>query len=92
MSLTDRAIRALKPQAKPFKRFDERGLYLLVNPSRWVADGVDPSAERAARKLAREDSFEALAREWYAKEQSNWVPSHRERIIRRLERVCRLRA
>ena len=53
---------------------------------RSVADGIDPSAERAAQKLARADSFEALAREWYAKEQPNWVPSHGERIIRRLER------
>src|SRR5450631_84806 len=32
MSLTDTAIKAAKPAAKPYKLFDERGLYLLVNP------------------------------------------------------------
>ncbi len=32
------------------------------------------------------DSFEAVAREWYAKEAPSWVPSHGERILRRLER------
>ena len=33
MALSDRAIRATKPAPKPYKRFDERGLYLLVNPT-----------------------------------------------------------
>ena len=33
MALTDRAIRSTKPRSKPYKRFDERGLYLLVNPN-----------------------------------------------------------
>ena len=32
MSLTDTAIKAAKPAAKPYKLFDERGLYLLVKP------------------------------------------------------------
>ena len=31
--LSDAKIRALKPKAKPFKRADFDGLYLLVNPS-----------------------------------------------------------
>ncbi len=31
--LTDRAIRALKPASKPYKRFDGRGLYLEVMPA-----------------------------------------------------------
>lgn len=30
--LTDAAIRAAKPRGKPYKLFDERGLYLLVTP------------------------------------------------------------
>jgi hypothetical protein len=30
--LTDTEIRKTKPQAKPFKLADGRGLYLLVNP------------------------------------------------------------
>jgi integrase len=32
MALTDTAIKAAKPAAKPYKLFDERGLYLLVDP------------------------------------------------------------
>ena len=32
MSLTDTAIKTAKPAAKPYKLFDERGLYLLVDP------------------------------------------------------------
>jgi integrase len=32
MALTETAIRALKPQAKPYKVSDEKGLYLLVTP------------------------------------------------------------
>ncbi|MBK5965457.1 hypothetical protein CCR95_15515 [Thiocystis minor] len=33
MPLTDTAIRNAKPGDKPFKLFDERGLFLLVTPS-----------------------------------------------------------
>jgi len=37
MALTDTAIRGLSPKQKPYKKADERGLYLLVQPngSRW---------------------------------------------------------
>jgi hypothetical protein len=37
MPLTDTAIRNTKPGAKPVKMFDEKGLFLLLNPtgSRW---------------------------------------------------------
>ena len=31
--LTDRVIRALKAREKPYKRSDEKGLYLLVKPT-----------------------------------------------------------
>lgn len=31
--LTDKAIRALKPRERPYKTFDAKGLFLLVNPS-----------------------------------------------------------
>ncbi len=55
-----------------------------------VVNGVDPSIlkkflKRAA-KTASENSFEAVAREWYTKHSKNWVPSHGEKIIRRFER------
>ena len=33
LALTDTALRNLKPKAKPYKRFDSHGLYLLVKPS-----------------------------------------------------------
>jgi len=33
MSLSELAIRAAKPQAKPYKVYDEKGLFLLVRPS-----------------------------------------------------------
>jgi integrase len=33
MSLTDSAVRSAKPAAKPTKLYDERGLFLLVQPS-----------------------------------------------------------
>ncbi len=32
------------------------------------------------------ESFEAVAREWFAKHKPSWAPSHAEKIIRRLER------
>ncbi|MDA0789255.1 MAG: Arm DNA-binding domain-containing protein, partial [Proteobacteria bacterium] len=31
--LTAPGIRALRPAEKPYKRFDEKGLYLLVTPT-----------------------------------------------------------
>jgi integrase len=54
-----------------------------------LADGLDPSAERRVRKLkarlAAENSFEAVAREWYAKQLHTWVPHHASDVLRRLE-------
>ncbi|HEX7053315.1 MAG TPA: Arm DNA-binding domain-containing protein, partial [Burkholderiales bacterium] len=53
---------------------------------RLLAKSVDPSVER---KLAKGqsadragDSFEAIAREWFAKYSSGWVPTHADRILR----------
>jgi integrase len=51
-----------------------------------VADGIDPGDKRQAEAVAAADTFEAVAREWYAKQSGQWVPAHGERIIRRLER------
>ncbi len=51
-----------------------------------LARGIDPMAQRQARKQARAHSFEAVAREWFAKEESGWAPSHAKRILSRLER------
>jgi integrase len=55
-----------------------------------LAAGVDPSQNRKATKAARAEraanSFEVVAREWYAKHSPNWAEHHGDRIIRRLER------
>ena len=52
-------------------------------------DNLDPAAERRAvktRKLvASANSFEAVAREWYAKHVKQWVPGHASDVLRRLE-------
>lgn len=105
--LTETAIKNLRPAPKPYKRFDEKGLYVIVTPDggRWwrfkyklagrekllslgtypdvplkrarekrddarrlVADGRDPSAQRQEQRAAQVDTFEAIAREWLAKQ------------------------
>ncbi|SFO04824.1 Integrase [Nitrosospira briensis] len=54
-----------------------------------LQDDLDPSAERKAanlrKKLAAENSFEAVAREWYGKQLHTWVPHHASDVKRRLE-------
>jgi integrase len=55
-----------------------------------LAAGVDPAlkrkAEKAARITAAADSFEVIAREWFAKYQPTWAPTHASKILRRFER------
>jgi integrase len=51
-----------------------------------IANGIDPSQKRKAAKLADENSFEAIAREWFEKFKPQWVDTHSDKIIRRLER------
>lgn len=53
-----------------------------------LASGIDPAEARKAAKLslAGAESFEAIAREWHSKFSPGWVPSHGDRILRRLER------
>lgn len=43
------------------------------------------SAARTAAGLPPENSFEAVAREWYEKNATGWASSHASKIIRRLE-------
>ncbi len=54
-----------------------------------LADGIDPSANRKAQKSAHADraanSFEVVAREWFAKYSATWAANHSDRIIRRFE-------
>ncbi len=55
-----------------------------------LADGIDPGDTRKALKSARVDraanSFEVVAREWFAKFSPSWADHHGDRIIRRFER------
>lgn len=55
-----------------------------------VANGVNPSENRKIQKSARADlianSFEVVAREWFAKYSATWAKNHGDRIIRRFER------
>ena len=55
-----------------------------------MADGIDPGEHRKATKATRieraANSFEVVAREWYAKHAPNWVENHGNRILRRFER------
>lgn len=55
-----------------------------------LANDSDPADVKKAQKAARLDreanSFEVVAREWFAKFEPTWVDSHGDRIIRRFER------
>jgi integrase len=52
-----------------------------------LAQGIDPSAERKAAKDAQAgaDSFEAIAREWLAKNERRWAETTHRHIKDRLE-------
>lgn len=129
MPLTNTAILNAKPEARPRKLADEKGLFLLVHPNgskywrlkyrfggtekllalgvypdvsladarqrrddarKLLANEVDPGTVKQQTKRATKEnaanSFEAIAREWFAKHLHSWAPSHAEKIISRLER------
>ncbi len=54
-----------------------------------LANGIDPGEHRKAAKAAGEqrtaNSFEIVAREWFAKFSTNWAQSHAGKILGRLE-------
>jgi integrase len=53
-----------------------------------LANGIDPIQTKKAQKGARNqetETFEIIAREWYAKFSPSWAPSHAKTTIRRLE-------
>jgi integrase len=54
-----------------------------------VAAGIDPTEHRKAAKVAlvesTENTFEAIAREWFGLFSKQWVFGHADKIIRRLE-------
>jgi len=54
-----------------------------------LADGADPGETRKAMKasqIADAETFEVVAREWFAKNSPTWAENHSNRLIRRLER------
>jgi integrase len=55
-----------------------------------LAGGVDPGMVRQTEKLRQHqlaaESFEAVAREWFAQHLASKAPSHRDKVTRRLER------
>jgi integrase len=55
-----------------------------------IGSGVDPSQDRQHKKLIRANetanTFEAVAREWYAKYSLMWTPEHGQRTMSRFER------
>lgn len=54
-----------------------------------LADGVDPGENRKAVKANKNEraanSFEVIAREWFARKLPSWAPSNADKIIQRLE-------
>ncbi|NBX85928.1 MAG: DUF4102 domain-containing protein [Proteobacteria bacterium] len=52
-----------------------------------VANGIDPSEAKKAEKVAQAgtDSFEAVAREWHAKNLHTWADKHGVAILARLQ-------
>ncbi len=129
MALTDKTIRAARPQERPYKLADGQGLYLAITPqgSRYwrlkyrfdgkekllalgvyphvslkdarerrddarklMAGGTDPGEHRKVQKLARVElaanSFETVAHEWIEKKLGDKAASHRDKVVRRLER------
>ncbi|TAM01410.1 MAG: DUF4102 domain-containing protein [Paraburkholderia sp.] len=55
-----------------------------------LAQGVDPGENKKAKKAATLDqasnSFEVVAREWFARQSPGWAQSHADKIIQRLEK------
>jgi integrase len=55
-----------------------------------LANTIDPSAVKQAQKASSiglvENSFEVIAREWFAKFSKNWAESHSSKMIARLEK------
>lgn len=55
-----------------------------------LTEDIDPGELRKINKVMRhnraENSFEAVAREWFAKFSPNWAKGHADKIIQRLER------
>ena len=129
MALADVAVRTAKPTEKPRKMVDEKGMYLLIQPSgaklwrmnyrfggkqktlalgaypdtslaqardkrddarKLLAQEIDPGAQRKQdkieRKLAQENTFEAVARDWMKTKGKEWTDGYAAKTRACLER------
>ncbi len=54
-----------------------------------LANDIDPGENKKVQKAAKVEraanSFEVIAREWFAKHSPGWAPGHSDKIIKRLE-------
>lgn len=61
-----------------------------IEARRLIAEGTDPGAARkldkATRKAAATNTFEAIAREWFSKKSRKWAESNASVIMGRLEK------
>ncbi|CAB3661033.1 tyrosine-type recombinase/integrase [Paraburkholderia rhynchosiae] len=55
-----------------------------------LAKGVDPGEHKKAKKAATleraTNSFEVVAREWFARQSPGWAQSHADKVVQRLEK------
>jgi len=60
------------------------------NARKLLANEVDPGENRKVQKAAKVErsanSFEVIAREWFAKNRDTWAVSHADKLITRLEK------
>jgi integrase len=60
-----------------------------LDARRLLANGVDPGEyrkqTRRAAHIAAANTFEVIAREWFAKFKTNWADSHSSKVLLRLE-------
>lgn len=128
MPLSDKKVSNAKPKSKPYKLYDEEGLYLAVQPTgvklwrlkyafagkesvfsigrypivsladareqrneakRLILANNDPNeSKRTARNQQLFDcqnSFKAVAQDWFKANRKKWTPRHANRVWRRLE-------
>ena len=50
-----------------------------------LAKGIDPALERRENRT-ESNSFASIAGDWFEAKRSGWVPSHGDRVWRRLEK------
>jgi len=52
---------------------------------RLLAEGIDPAAKKKAEKVAKADTFRAVAEEFLTQREKGWAPTHARKVKARLE-------